>query len=50
LPFEQAVHLTEERRGTHFDPAVVDAFLHIAPALDHNSERNARASGAGHPS
>ncbi len=33
LPFDEAVTLITERRGTHFDPAVVDAFLRAAPAL-----------------
>ena len=33
LPFEEAVNLIVARRGTHFDPAVVDAFLNISGAL-----------------
>ena len=33
LPFEEAVTLITAWRGTHFDPAVVDAFLSVAPAL-----------------
>jgi response regulator RpfG family c-di-GMP phosphodiesterase len=33
LPHEQAVELIAAGRGTHFDPAVVDAFLAIAPQL-----------------
>jgi HD-GYP domain-containing protein (c-di-GMP phosphodiesterase class II) len=33
LPFEEAVDLIVARRGTHFDPAVVDAFLNISGAL-----------------
>jgi len=33
LPFDEAVNLIVARRGTHFDPAVVDAFLNIAGAL-----------------
>lgn len=33
LPHEQAVELIVAGKGTHFDPAVVDAFVAIAPRL-----------------
>ena len=33
LPFDEAVTLIAQKRGTHFDPAVVDAFLRVAPVL-----------------
>jgi adenylate cyclase len=33
LPHEQAVELIVAGRGTHFDPAIVDAFVAIAPRL-----------------
>jgi CHASE2 domain-containing sensor protein len=33
LPFDEAVTLISQRRGTHFDPAVVDAFVQLAPAF-----------------
>jgi len=29
LPHEEAVRVMREKRGTHFDPAVVDAFLEV---------------------
>jgi adenylate cyclase len=33
LPHEQVVQFIAGRSGTHFDPAVVDAFLMVAPAF-----------------
>jgi adenylate cyclase len=33
LPQHKAIDLIVEGRGTHFDPAVVDAFLRVAPVL-----------------
>jgi adenylate cyclase len=33
MSFEQVVSLIEKGRGTHFDPAVVDAFLRVEPAM-----------------
>jgi putative two-component system response regulator len=33
LPHEQALQLLLEGRGSHFDPAVVDAFVSVAPLL-----------------
>jgi putative two-component system response regulator len=33
LPHEHAVDLIVAAKGTHFDPAVVDAFVRIAPKL-----------------
>ena len=40
LPHDEAVGLIVEGRGTHFDPAVVDAFLQVGPALrDMSAER-----------
>jgi len=33
LPFDEAVTLISQRRGTHFDPAVVDAFVRVASAF-----------------
>ena len=33
FPFEKSLAIVVEERGTHFDPAVVDAFASIAEAL-----------------
>jgi adenylate cyclase len=33
LPHETAIDLIVEGREKHFDPAIVDAFLHVAPAF-----------------
>jgi putative two-component system response regulator len=38
LSQEQAVSLITNGRGTHFDPAVVDAFLQVAPLFAKVSE------------
>jgi CHASE2 domain-containing sensor protein len=43
LPHEGAVELIVRGRGTHFDPDVVDAFLHVSDAF----ERVSNASSAG---
>ena len=33
LPYERVVAILEEGRGTHFDPHLLNSFLHIAPGL-----------------
>jgi response regulator RpfG family c-di-GMP phosphodiesterase len=33
LPFDEAKAVFERGRGTHFDPALLDVFLGIAPAF-----------------
>jgi adenylate cyclase len=47
LPHEKAVELIVNGNGTHFDPAVVDAFLRTAPALRSASAENERIMTAG---
>ena len=34
IPHPEAVRIIVDGRGTHFDPAVVDAFLAVAPQLE----------------
>ena len=50
LTHEKAVELIVNGTGTHFDPAVVDAFLRTAPALHSASAENERIMTAGMPS
>jgi putative two-component system response regulator len=38
MTHDQAVDLITRGRGTHFDPAVVDAFVTVAPVLRNISE------------
>ncbi len=33
MPKEEALKIIREERGTHFDPAVVDAFFHALPHM-----------------
>ena len=47
MPFETAMATIVEGRGNHFDPAIVDAFLRIAPAMRqvHEAQDAARRVG-----
>jgi cyclic di-GMP phosphodiesterase len=37
---DEALSFIVKGRGTHFDPAVVDAFVRVAPVMHHLSEEN----------
>jgi response regulator RpfG family c-di-GMP phosphodiesterase len=42
MPHEKAVELIASRGGTHFDPAVVEAFIRVAPAFNSWSREGSR--------
>jgi response regulator RpfG family c-di-GMP phosphodiesterase len=45
LPHHKAIEIILEGRGIHFDPAIVDAFLHVAPTFSTLPNRPMRQVG-----